>query len=470
MVCTLLTFIEYPATRRRAPGPYHRLPAGLRSAVASRPSGRRLPAVCTLFTPPRARLLPAPALHGADDAVAVGRRPDEVSAGELHLVRRHHPRRHRLVPVVAREHLAPRPRVGPGAALDLLADGEAERLLLDLHVAARGEAVVEGGGQLLAVQVLADEDHLGLARLVVAPGLVKAAAEDHVDGVVDEALLGMGDVEHALHAVHVAPPLLEQLRDPALQQRQVERALLHRAHVSRGALVDAYAGDARVVLRLPLPCVEQGRARLERALQVEAVDTQHRPDRHVGVGAPLDRREAVDAAQPRLDAVELLRLRDEVRLVQQQPVGEGDLRDRLVDNPLRLHSVEVPLDMLRVDEGHDPVEARKAPDLCVREKRLRHRRRIRHAGRLDDDPIQVQLSRSDTLAELIKNCNEVLPHRAADAAVQDLHNLLVGLELRVLLEELVVDGNVAKLILDDGNLLAVGRRQDVVEQRRFAAA
>jgi len=87
MVCTLLTFIEYPATRRRAPGPYHRLPAGLRSAVASRPSGRRLPAVCTLFTPPRARLLPAPALHGADDAVAVGRRPDEVSAGELHLVR-----------------------------------------------------------------------------------------------------------------------------------------------------------------------------------------------------------------------------------------------------------------------------------------------------------------------------------------------------------------------------------------------
>ena len=33
------------------------------------------------------RLLPAPALHGADDAVAVGRRPDEVSAGELHLVR-----------------------------------------------------------------------------------------------------------------------------------------------------------------------------------------------------------------------------------------------------------------------------------------------------------------------------------------------------------------------------------------------
>ena len=40
-------------------------------------------------------------------------------------------------------------------------------------------------------------------------------------------LLGMGDVEHALHPVHVATPLLEQLRDPALQQSQVERALLH---------------------------------------------------------------------------------------------------------------------------------------------------------------------------------------------------------------------------------------------------
>ena len=52
----------------------------------SRPG--RQPAVCTLFTPPRVRVsLPAPALHGADDAVAVDRRPDEVSAGELHLVK-----------------------------------------------------------------------------------------------------------------------------------------------------------------------------------------------------------------------------------------------------------------------------------------------------------------------------------------------------------------------------------------------
>ena len=30
----------------------------------------------------------------------------------------------------------------------------------------------------------------------------------------------------------------------------------HRAHVSRSALIEAHAGDARVVLRLPPLCVE----------------------------------------------------------------------------------------------------------------------------------------------------------------------------------------------------------------------
>mmetsp|Transcript_2132 Transcript_2132/g.6575 ORF Transcript_2132/g.6575 Transcript_2132/m.6575 type:complete len:291 (-) Transcript_2132:97-969(-) len=280
----------------------------------------------------------------------------------------------------------------------------------------------------------------------------------------------MGDVEHALHAVHVAPPLLEQLRDPALQQRQVKRALLHRAHVPRGALVEAHAGDARVVLGPPLPCVEQGRARLESALQVEAVDTQHRSDRHVGVGAPLDRREAVDAAQPRLDAGELVRLRDEVRLVQQQPVGEGDLRHRLVDDPLRLHGVEVPLDVLRVDEGHDPVEARKGLDRVVDEEGLRHRRRVGEPRRLDEDAVQAQLARPDSRGELLEHGDQVRTDRAADAAVHHLDDLLIRLHLRVLLKQHVIDANIAELILDDGDLLAVLCGEDMVEQGGLAAS
>ena len=87
----------------------------------------------------------------------------------------------------------------------------------------------------------------GVSRKGLAPGLVKAAAEGHVDGVVDEALLGVREVEHALHPVHVAPPLLEQPRDPALDQAVVELALVHlRVRRSSGPRT-RHARAARVV-------------------------------------------------------------------------------------------------------------------------------------------------------------------------------------------------------------------------------
>ena len=43
-------------------------------------------------------------------------------------------------------------------ALDLVADGEAQRVLLELERLRRRQAVVEGGGELLGVEALPDED------------------------------------------------------------------------------------------------------------------------------------------------------------------------------------------------------------------------------------------------------------------------------------------------------------------------
>lgn len=93
--------------------------------------------------------------------------------------------------------------------------------------------------------------------------------------MVDEALPGVGDSKHALHAKDVLAACLEQLADPLLQQVEIEIALLYRAQMAWRALVEAHARDAWVVLGCRGVGVEELGASLERALQVEAVDVEH---------------------------------------------------------------------------------------------------------------------------------------------------------------------------------------------------
>ena len=81
---------------------------------------------------------------------------------------------------------------------------------------------------------------------------------------------------------------------------------------------------------------------------------------------------------------------------------------------------------------------------------------ISHAGRLNDDAIELQRARLNTPAEFLEDGDQVLPDGAAYAAVHHLDDLLVGLHPRVLREQRVVDANVAELVLDDGDLLAMG--------------
>ena len=72
------------------------------------------------------------------------------------------------------------------------------------------------------------------------------------------------------------------------------------------------------------------------------------------------------------------------------------------------------------------------------------------------------------LEELGEDADEVTAYRAADAAVVHLEDVLGC--LIPLLDERVVNANVAKLILDHRDSLAVVGCQNVVEQGGFAGA
>eukprot|EP00964_Phaeocystis_antarctica_P139795 scaffold104599_cov62-Phaeocystis_antarctica.AAC.2 len=124
-------------------------------------------------------------------------------------------------------------------------------------------------------------DQLAQARLVVAPRLAEVAVEGHVHLVtcvhrmVHEAPLGVLDGQYALHPEDVLARLLDELVDPVLQELEVELAHAHRAQVARRPLVETYTRHVGVVMGRRDVGVEQVRARLQRALQVEAVNVEH---------------------------------------------------------------------------------------------------------------------------------------------------------------------------------------------------
>ena len=160
------------------------------------------------------------------------------------------------------------------------------------------------------------------------------------------------------------------------------------------------------------------------------------------------------AADARFQFAQLLRL-DQVGLVDDDDVGEGDL-------VLGLGRVLQPvLQPFGVGHRHDGVQLGLGADLLVHEEGLRHRRGVGEAGGLDDDGVELALAPHQP----VDDAHQVAAHGAADAAVVHLEHFFVGVD-----DQLVVDADLAELVDDDGEFLAVRLRQDAVEQRGLAGA
>lgn len=161
----------------------------------------------------------------------------------------------------------------------------------------------------------------------------------------------------------------------------------------------------------------------------------------------------VQLADDALDFHEL-RLVHEVGLVHEDKVGHRDL---LARGFLRLHLL---LDLLGIHDGDDRVEHHDLLELRDVQECLRDRLRIRRAGGLDEDVVEAA-----ALDELLHASDEILAHRAAHAAVVEFEDVVVRL-----LDECAVHADLAHLIDDDGELVAVVFLEDVVEERGLPGA
>ena len=192
----------------------------------------------------------------------------------------------------------------------------------------------------------------------------------------------------------------------------------------------------------------------QRPFEVESAQAQHALERYVGVAAVDHRSRGADTAYPPLDALERGRI-DQVDLVEQDDVGERDLleRDRT--------ALQLLLDVTRIDQRHDRVKRVMLLEFLVDEERLRHGPRVGEPGGLDQHRIEAIAP----LAQLAQDPDQVAAHRAADAAVAGFEDLLVGAD-----DQLVIDADLAELVFDHGDALAMILRQDAIDQRGLAGA
>ncbi len=162
---------------------------------------------------------------------------------------------------------------------------------------------------------------------------------------------------------------------------------------------------------------------------------------------------------PMLERLELLG-RDEVTLADENLIGKTNLP------PCLLPVVQLRLRMLGIDQGDDGIEQKLLGDFLVHKKSLGHRARVGQARGLHHHPVKVQQTLAALGPKQLQGGAQVLTDGATDTAIAHLHNGLLGIAH----QNFVIDVFFSKLVLDDGDLAAVGLGQHTLEQRRLARA
>mmetsp|Transcript_29809 Transcript_29809/g.81793 ORF Transcript_29809/g.81793 Transcript_29809/m.81793 type:complete len:381 (+) Transcript_29809:419-1561(+) len=188
------------------------------------------------------------------------------------------------------------------------------------------------------------------------------------------------------------------------------------------------------------------------------------PDRNESVYAPDDSLRLIDVFP-----------RARVDLVQQQLVGEAHLLRRLVYCVLRPLAVQLCEEMLAIHHGQNAVDLAVLFHNLVLGEGVDDWAWVRHARRFDEDAVQ-QIARLcvpvfNLRDDVGHGLHEVVTNGATKAAVVEhrhrLHRLLLA---HCLVKQLVVDGHVSELVLDDCILLPMVGGEDVIQKRCLAGA
>ena len=194
-------------------------------------------------------------------------------------------------------------------------------------------------------------------------------------------------------------------------------------------------------------------------VQIEATQVKHILEGHI---AKVHRRDGCTRVHvlEAMDQRVFFSIRHQVGLGQEDLIGKAHLTARF------LAVFQLLVGVLGIHQGDDGVDQIGLGNLIVHEEGLSHRAGVGQTGGFDDDAVKVHQALAALGRQQLQGFAQVFTDGAADAAVAHLQNLLFGFGL----ENVGVDVFLTELVLDHGNLHAVGFVQHALEQRGFARA
>ncbi len=199
---------------------------------------------------------------------------------------------------------------------------------------------------------------------------------------------------------------------------------------------------------------QEFRLNFQDTVEIEGVAAEHGVEFNGAFGGAVQLGVGVDAANARLDLFQFGR-RDQIDLVEQDDVGEGDLVFRF------RRVLEAGGQPFGVGDGDNRIESRILRHVGVDEKGLGDRGGIGEAGGFDQNGIELALAAH----QAFDDADEVSAHGAADAAVVHFENFFVGVH-----DQIVVDADFAEFIDDHREFPAVILGENAVEQSGLARA
>ena len=174
----------------------------------------------------------------------------------------------------------------------------------------------------------------------------------------------------------------------------------------------------------------------------------------IAVGHGVDGRAGVDAGEPFAQ-----------RRVIRRDIGFGQQNAIRVTN-LRLRQrklVHLLIGMHRIDQRNHAVEQISLAEDLMGEEGLNDRAGIGHAGALDHQPIKVEFATIEPVEQIQQRIFQLIRAATADATIGQ------GFDLRgAIANQLIVNGDLAELIFDNRNLIAVLCIEDVAQEGGFA--
>ena len=189
-------------------------------------------------------------------------------------------------------------------------------------------------------------------------------------------------------------------------------------------------------------------------IEIEGMDVQDCIHTQSGLGGSVNLGQPIDAPQPGFKRIDLRRC-DQIDLVEQNAISKGDLFFGFRG------IIQMQTYMFDVHQGDDAIQAEGFLHVIIAEEGLGHGTRVGQTRGFDQNVVEL----IPTLEELTEDADEITADGAADAPVVHLEDFLVGID-----DQCVVDTDLAKLIFDHRNALAMIGGEEVVEERGFASS